>query len=319
MQLVPDSWGSSLLESNDCHNPAGSPAGGQFCSGPGAGRAAVRKRGPKGIEACFEGDPEPLAKAMREGYPKMMEASFKQGRVHEVLEAYTSDGQRVATVEGQSDAVETPKEMQKHWRELGGVTVAHTHPSSGSFSEQDIKLMVFSNQIDFDNPMGGLDPSLAGKPPTTTKSEIVYAEDGSWFRMDLLEVPDVTQTNQIGYDYNSLKSTALRKVGRMVDKDVCALLGFEYVKTTSRRGLAMVHMKALGGEIVLDRIQLGRRVKLMGADPDKILSWYWRDLGTKVWRDTAARHPTILRFRSSLAKREAKNPWSQKDAVQKTA
>lgn len=31
MILVPDSWGSGLMEDNDCHEPAGSPKGGQFC------------------------------------------------------------------------------------------------------------------------------------------------------------------------------------------------------------------------------------------------------------------------------------------------
>ncbi|HET9562692.1 MAG TPA: hypothetical protein VFP01_11330 [Propionibacteriaceae bacterium] len=29
---VPDSWGSSLRESNDCHEPGGQPTGGRFCS-----------------------------------------------------------------------------------------------------------------------------------------------------------------------------------------------------------------------------------------------------------------------------------------------
>lgn len=41
--VVPSSWFS---ESNDCHTPGGSPAGGQFCSGPGAKRARTgRLRG----------------------------------------------------------------------------------------------------------------------------------------------------------------------------------------------------------------------------------------------------------------------------------
>lgn len=38
---VPDSWGSSLLESNDCHEPGGQPTGGRFCSGPSMQRTFV--------------------------------------------------------------------------------------------------------------------------------------------------------------------------------------------------------------------------------------------------------------------------------------
>lgn len=41
--LVPNSWGSSLLEDNDCHNPAGSSAGGQFCSKEGPAAPTQRK------------------------------------------------------------------------------------------------------------------------------------------------------------------------------------------------------------------------------------------------------------------------------------
>jgi GNAT superfamily N-acetyltransferase len=43
MRLIPDSWGSTLREANDCHEPAGSSKGGQFCSKGGGleGDAAV--------------------------------------------------------------------------------------------------------------------------------------------------------------------------------------------------------------------------------------------------------------------------------------
>lgn len=37
MHLTPNSWGSVLREANDCHEPAGKPTGGQFCSGSGSG------------------------------------------------------------------------------------------------------------------------------------------------------------------------------------------------------------------------------------------------------------------------------------------
>jgi hypothetical protein len=38
VRLIPDSWGSTALrEANDCHEPAGSPNGGQFCSKGGGG------------------------------------------------------------------------------------------------------------------------------------------------------------------------------------------------------------------------------------------------------------------------------------------
>lgn len=42
MILIPDSWGSPLLEENTCHAPAGSPKGGQFCSKPGGPQGARR-------------------------------------------------------------------------------------------------------------------------------------------------------------------------------------------------------------------------------------------------------------------------------------
>lgn len=41
--VVPDSNGErELHEANDCHNPAGSPVGGQFCSKDGGSRAAAQ-------------------------------------------------------------------------------------------------------------------------------------------------------------------------------------------------------------------------------------------------------------------------------------
>jgi len=50
MIIVPNSYGSALNESNDCHNPAGSSEGGQFCSDK--GKAAA----PRGRRAEFEGE-----------------------------------------------------------------------------------------------------------------------------------------------------------------------------------------------------------------------------------------------------------------------
>ena len=43
---VPSSYGTTMREFNQCHNPSGSPTGGQFCSGPGGGA-----RGPGMVKA----------------------------------------------------------------------------------------------------------------------------------------------------------------------------------------------------------------------------------------------------------------------------
>lgn len=40
--IVPNSWGSSFREANDCHLPAGQPTGGQFCSKSGGGSKQMR-------------------------------------------------------------------------------------------------------------------------------------------------------------------------------------------------------------------------------------------------------------------------------------
>ena len=40
--IVPNSWGSRVWESNDCHEPAGQPTGGQFCSKTGGGSKRMR-------------------------------------------------------------------------------------------------------------------------------------------------------------------------------------------------------------------------------------------------------------------------------------
>lgn len=57
MQLVPNSWGTDLRESNDCHEPGGQSTGGQFCA----------SSSNRSVYGATEDDPETLT-------PKMAEA-----------------------------------------------------------------------------------------------------------------------------------------------------------------------------------------------------------------------------------------------------
>ncbi len=154
-----------IHESNDCHTPAGSPAGGQFC-GPGTSSA--------GATGYTEGLDPKVAQGLRKLQQSLMQASFGGGKRIETMQVLDAETGRTIgqMLVGDDDAIDIPRDVTTHWADHPSpIITAHTHPASSTFSIEDLE---FHNELNqrrmraFNGPVQRM---------------IVFGEDGSWYEM----------------------------------------------------------------------------------------------------------------------------------------
>jgi hypothetical protein len=159
-----------LAESNDCHAPAGSAAGGQFCSteGTGAGAKGFTEKLPRAARAAMQ--------ALRN---ELVRRSFAEGVTpHENMGVVDlTTGKPVGELlTGGEDYVDIPPALQKQWamHYPGPLVTAHTHPGAGgAFSWADFEL---HNRV---NQQSGM-VAIAGMH--------VYTKDGTWYELTFPKV-----------------------------------------------------------------------------------------------------------------------------------
>lgn len=182
-------------ESNDCHSPAGSPAGGQFCSDDTEG-------GPDGYR---QGHPSAQAAALAEARVALMRASFASDAVRETMLVVDEAGAHPhSLLTGDATSIQINAAAKRVWIAHGPVITAHTHPGSGTFSFDDFYLHNAVNQQG---------RATHTKGPLTVKAMQVYAEDGSWYEIQFKRVLSVPEMAQLQRSFD----TRLRTVRRQAD------------------------------------------------------------------------------------------------------
>jgi hypothetical protein len=170
-----------LHEYNDCHAPAGSPAGGQFC-------ADEDLAGP-GPDDYQQGYPEAQASAMASARSALLRASFESDAVRETMSVVDGRGVYVGEMlVGEDDEIEIPDTVWRAWIAKGPVVTAHTHPGSSTFSFGDFR---FHNTV---NRAG-----VAERPRWPVVLAVpamqVFGDDGSWYEIKFGKVmthPELT-------------------------------------------------------------------------------------------------------------------------------
>ena len=177
---TPNSWGSRVQEFNACHTPAGTPAGGQFCSDDEARAEGYR-----------EGYHDSQGAALASARGAMLRESFESSSgVRETMSVVDGAGRYIGRMlVGDEDSVAVPKDIWQEWIVRGPVVTAHTHPGSSTFSFDDFRLHCMVNAFGrIENPKG----------PLAVTAMQVYGEDGSWYEIKFQRVFNFPELQQLG-------------------------------------------------------------------------------------------------------------------------
>jgi hypothetical protein len=244
-----------IHERNDCHTPAGSPAGGQFCSktetGLAAGFATLRK---ELLHRSF-GIPDQPAR--------------------ETLWVMDSTGQTVGGVfEGNRDSVHISREDQETWHEHGRahnwtrpLTVAHTHPNGSAFSWEDLAFANVHNGHVQVKP-GSL-PRGASAPLSINRM-IVFDRQGHWHELVLKQFISPGDLAHIRSDY-------------FAERDVVRVHAMDKVTNAVA---ARFKVPAFESRI-MELVSLG---KITQDDLDDELNVHYAPTSHKIWERLAASH-----------------------------
>lgn len=237
---------------------AGGPGSGNFGH---AGRPGeIGGSAPSGISGLTSAYDFQYQGPVQQLHRKLMR-HFVADENFETLGSVSKDGIVSNVIIGDDDQVAIPTDVVESWKENPPFLVAHTHPSSGAPSVQDLEMQI----------------------KTGVPKQAVFGKDGSWHELtitDSLDIDDLRTVIRISdKEYNA----AQRRSNEKIDNWIAQQTGWKYISpnTFESSEHGQFRLRSLDDPLV----------SKLNAEPQFLK--YWADESPQIWKSVSEAVPKV--------------------------